>query len=145
MRRTGAGRRGGRRTPPSQVRSISCTDADWERIRVLAEGRDRSISRCLVECALSGEPDRPAEGDPLRAVAARLDRILERLEGSQGGSEAILPSLANAAAFLADTAMREALARGDAAGLGRRLAALLGGAEAEAVLARFRRREARRG
>ena len=90
-----------------------------------------------MECALS------ADRDPLRAVAARLDRILERLEGSEGGSEAILPSLANAAAFLADTAMREALAPGDAAGLGRRLVDLLGGAEA--VLAHFRRREARRG
>ena len=53
-----------KRRPPPRAHSISCTDAEWERVRVLAERRGLSMSRYFVECGLTVDPTTEAPKPP---------------------------------------------------------------------------------
>ena len=103
-----------KRRPPSKVHSISCTDAEWERVRVLAERRGMSISRYLVECGLNVDPTTEAPTPPRlvldEAEQRRLHddvvRIAERTAGAES-EEAVMTRIRNALAFLVEVRMRE--------------------------------------
>lgn len=103
-----------KRRPPSKVHSISCTDAEWERIRVLAERRGMSISRYLVECGLNVDPTTEATKPPRlvldeaeqRRLHDSLVRVAERTAEAES-EEAVLTRIRNALAFLVELRMRE--------------------------------------
>ena len=103
-----------KRRPPSKVHSISCTDAEWERVRVLAERRGMSISRYLVECGLNVDPTTEAPKPPRlvldEAEQRRLHddvvRIAERTAEAES-EEAVMTRIRNALAFLVEVRMRE--------------------------------------
>ena len=103
-----------KRRPPSKVHSISCTDAEWERARVLAERREMSISRYLVECGLSVDPTTDAPKPPRlvldeaeqRRLHDSVVRIAARTVEAES-EEAVLMRIRNALAFLVELRMRE--------------------------------------
>ena len=103
-----------KRRPPSKVHSISCTDAEWERVRVLAERRGMSISRYLVECGLNVDPTTEAPKPPRlvldeaeqRRLHDSVVRIAERTAGAEP-EEAVMTRIRNALAFLVEVRMRE--------------------------------------
>ena len=103
-----------KRRPPSKVYSISCTDAEWERVRVLAERRGMSISRYLVEYGLNVDPTTEAPKPPRlvldEAEQRRLHddvvRIAERTAEAES-EEAVMTRIRNALAFLVEVRMRE--------------------------------------
>ena len=90
----------GRKRPPSpKVHSISCTDAEWERVRRLADRQGMSISRYFVERGLTVELQEEPEAPPClvldereqRELVARIARISERTvsaESEKGGVDA---------------------------------------------------------
>ena len=88
-----------RRRSPSNVWSISCTDAEWETVRRYAGRHGVSISRWLVESGLNGDPDairRPSQhlalSDPeQRSLYDNLNAIAARTARS-GSEKAILGS-----------------------------------------------------
>ena len=102
------------RRPPPKVHSISCTDAEWERARVLAERRGLSISRYFVECGLNVDPTTEAPAPPRlvldEAEQRRLHdgvvRIAERTAAAES-EEAVMTRIRNALAFLVEVRMRE--------------------------------------
>ena len=51
-----------RRNPATMVHSLSCTDAEWERVRERADAAGLSMSRYLVERALTAELPRDGDG-----------------------------------------------------------------------------------
>ena len=71
-----------KRRPLPKAHSISCTDAEWERVRVLARRRGLLVSRYSVECGLNVDPAAESE-------------------------EAVLLRIRNALAFLVEARMRE--------------------------------------
>ena len=102
-----------RRSPP-KAHSISCTDAEWERVRVLAERRGMSISRYMVECGLNVDPATEAP-KPLRLVLDEAEQrrlhdgvagIAERTAAVES-EEAVMTRIRNALAFLVEARMRE--------------------------------------
>ena len=103
-----------KRRPPPKVHSISCTDAEWERVRVLAERRGLSISRYFVECGLTVDPMTEAPASPRlvldEAAQRRLHdsvvRIAERTAAAESEEE-VLTRIRNALAFLVEVRMRE--------------------------------------
>ena len=103
-----------KRRPPPKVHSISCTDAEWERARVLAERRGMSISRHFVECGLNVDPTTEPPSPPRlvldeveqRRLHDSLVRIAERT-AEAGSEEAVLMRVRNALAFLVEVRMRE--------------------------------------
>ena len=103
-----------KRRPPPKAHSISCTDAEWERVRVLAERRGLSISRYCVECGLNVDPTTEAPAPPRLALdeaeQRRLHdgvvRIAERTAAAES-EEAVLTRIRNALAFLVEVRMRE--------------------------------------
>ena len=136
-----------RRRPPSNVWSISCTDAEWETVRRYAGRHGMSISRWFVECGLKGDPDtlpRPSERlvlseaeqrglyDSLTSVAARM-----ALSGSE---EAVLERIRNSLAFLVEERMSTMLREGREAELRAHLSALFGARAAEATIASLKHR-----
>ena len=69
--------------PRLTVHSISCTDEGWERIRIRAARAGQSMSRYLVECALSAPlPGSGASGPGPRLVLdeAQQHTLYERVE-----------------------------------------------------------------
>ena len=103
-----------KRRPPSKVHSISCTDAEWERARVLADLRGLSISRYLVECGLNVDPTTDAPKPPRlvldeaeqRRLHDSVVRIAKRTAEAES-EEAVLMSIRNALVFLVELRMRE--------------------------------------
>ena len=103
-----------KRGPPPRAHSISCTDAEWERVRVLAERRGLSMSRYFVECGLSVDPTTEAPKPPRlvldeaeqRRLHDSLARIAERTVESES-EEVVLIRIRNALAFLVELRMRE--------------------------------------
>ena len=103
-----------KRRPPPKAHSISCTDAEWKRVRVLAERRGLSISRYFVECGLNVDPTTEAQAPPRlvldEAEQRRLHdgvvRIAERTAAAES-EEAVLTRIRNALAFLVEVRMRE--------------------------------------
>ena len=103
-----------KRRPPSKVHSISCTDAEWERVRVLAERRGMSISRYLVECGLNVDPTTEAPKPPRlvldEAEQRRLHDDVVRIAARTAGAEpeeAVMTRIRNALVFLVEVRMRE--------------------------------------
>ena len=102
-----------RRAPP-RAHSISCTDAEWERVRVLAERRGLSMSRYFVECGLNVDPTTEAPAPPRlvldeaeqRRLHDSLVRIAERTAEAESEEE-VLTRIRNALAFLVELRMRE--------------------------------------
>ena len=105
---------GRKRRPPPKAHSISCTDAEWERVRVLAERRGLSISRYFVECGLNVDPTTEAPAPPRlvldeaeqRRLHDSLVRIAERTAAADSEEE-VLTRIRNALAFLVEARMRE--------------------------------------
>ena len=103
-----------KRRPPAKVHSISCTDAEWERARVLAERRGLSISRYFVECGLNVDPTTEPPSPPRlvldeaeqRRLHDTVARIAERTAAAES-EEAVLSRIRNALAFLVELRMRE--------------------------------------
>ena len=103
-----------KRRPPPRAHSISCTDDEWERVRVLAERRGLSMSRYFVECGLTVDPSTEAPKPPRlvldeaeqRRLHDSLVRIAERTAAADS-EEAVLMRIRNALAFLVEARMRE--------------------------------------
>ena len=103
-----------KRRPPPKAHSISCTDAEWERVRVLAQRRGMSISRYFVECGLNVDPTTEAPAPPRLVLDEAEQRrlhdsvvgIAERTAGAES-EEAVLTRVRNALAFLVEVGMRE--------------------------------------
>ena len=103
-----------KRRPPPRAHSISCTDAEWERVRVLAERRGLSMSRYFVECGLNVDPTTEAPQPPRlvldeaeqRSLLDSVVRIAERTAAAES-EEAVLVRIRNALAFLVEARMRE--------------------------------------
>ena len=86
-----------RRNPATMVHSLSCTDVEWERVRERADAADLSISRYLVERALTVELPRDGEGkigapprlvlseDEQKQIHDRIERICTTM--STGSAE----------------------------------------------------------
>ena len=93
-----------RRSPATMVHSLSCTDAEWERVRERADAAGLSISRYLVERALTVELPRDGDGelrepprlvlseDEQREMHDRIAYVFERM--STGSAEKDRPVLA---------------------------------------------------
>ena len=103
-----------KRRPPPKVHSISCTDAEWERARVLAERRGMSISRYFVECGLNVDPTTEPPSPPRLVLdEAEQRRLLDCVVGiaertaATDSEEAVLMRVRNALAFLVEVRMRE--------------------------------------
>ena len=103
-----------KRRPPPKAHSISCTDTEWERVRVLAERRGLSISRYFVECGLNVDPTTEAPAPPRlvldEAEQRRLhDSVVEIAERTAAAEaeKAVMTRIRNALAFLVEVRMRE--------------------------------------
>ena len=98
-------RRRGRSLP--RAYSLSCTDSEWGRVRVLAERRGLSISRYMVECGLTVDPEtEPAPPPRLvldeaeqRALHDRVLAIAERTVSAEA-DDAVMTRVRNSLAFL---------------------------------------------
>lgn len=105
---------GRKREPPPRAHSISCTDAEWERVRVLAGRRGLSMSRYFVECGLNVDPTTEATKPPRLVLdEAEQRHLLDSVAGiaertaEAESEEAVLTRIRNALAFLVEVRMRE--------------------------------------
>ncbi len=136
-----------RRGNQPRAYSLSCTDSEWGRVRVLAERRGLSISRYMVECGLTVDPEtEPAPPPRLvldeaeqRALHDTVFRIAERT-AKAGTEEAVLTRIRNALSFLAEETMRTMLRDGLGEELRGMLTDLFGEQVAEATVERLRAR-----
>ena len=103
-----------KRRSQSKVHSVSCTDAEWERARVLADRREMSISRYLVECGLNVDPTTEAPKPPRlvldeaeqRRLHDSVVKIAKRTAETES-EEAVMTRIRNALNFLVEARMRE--------------------------------------
>ena len=138
-------RRRGRRLPKAY--SLSCTDSDWGRVRVLAERKGLSISRYMVECGLTVDPTaEPAPPPRLvldeaeqRALLDRVTAIAEHTAEAET-DEALLTHIRNSLSFLAEETMRTMMREGREGELRTTLADLFGEQLAAATVDRLRAR-----
>ena len=138
-----------KRRPPSKVHSISCTDVEWERARVLAERRGMSISRYLVECGLNVDPTTEAPKPPRlvldeaeqRRLLDSVVRIAARTAAAEAEEE-VLMRIRNALAFLVEAKMREMVREAREYELKALLTDLFGERMAAATVERLRARMA---
>ncbi len=116
-------------------------------MRVLAERRGLSISRYMVECGLTVDPEsEPAPPPRLvldeaeqRALFDRVTAIAERT-GEAGTEEAVLTGVRNSLSFLVETRMRTMAGEGRAEELQAILTDLFGEDAAAATVERLRTR-----
>ena len=138
-------RRRGRTRP--RAYSLSCTDSDWGRVRVLAERKGLSISRYMVECGLTVDPTaEPAPPPRLvldeaeqRALLGHVTAIAERTVPAET-DEALLTHIRNSLSFLAEETMRTMMREGREGELRATLADLFGEQLAAATVDRLRAR-----
>ena len=138
-------RRRGRRLP--RAYSLSCTDTDWGRVRVLAERKGLSISRYMVECGLTVDPGTEPEPPPRfvldeaeqRTMHDSVVRIAERTAEAEA-EEALLTRIRNSLAFLVDETMRTMMREGREEELREMLTDLFGEQAAAATVDRLRAR-----
>jgi len=138
-----------RRGTKPRAYSLSCTDSEWGRVRVLAERRGLSISRYMVECGLTVDPETEPAPPPIlvldeaeqRALHDRVVTIAERT-AEAGTEEAVLTRIRNALAFLAEETMRTMLRDGREGELRGMLTDLFGEQVAAATVERLRARMA---
>ena len=134
------------RTRPKAY-SLSCTDTDWGRVRVLAERKGLSISRYMVERGLTVNPETESEPPPRlvldeaeqRALLDRVDAIAERTAEADS-EEALLTRIRNSLSFLAEETMRTMMREGRGEELREMLTDLFGEQVAAATIDRLRAR-----
>ena len=139
-----------RRSPATMVRSLSCTDVEWERVRERADAEGQSMSRYLVERALTVELPRDGDGrigPPPRLVLSegeqheiheRIARIIGRMStGSSEEDPSILARLRNSVGLVTSAAMFDLVREGRTRQLIALLAEVLGEEEAARTAERF--------
>ena len=101
------------------VHSISCTPAEWERIRERAAAEGKSMSRYVVDRALTREPRDPEKGaqlvlgaDEQRALCDAVTRLAAEMSGQMFQDAAGSPNMANAVRVLFETKLDEMTRRG---------------------------------
>ena len=135
------------RRPLPRAHSISCTDAEWERIRVVATRRGLSISRHMVECGLTVDPETEAAPSPRlvldeaeqRALHDRVIAIAERTVPAQA-DDAVMARVRNSLSFLVESRMRTMAGEGRAEELRAILTELFGEDAAAKTVERLRTR-----
>ena len=138
-------RRRGRSRP--RAYSLSCTDSDWGRVRVLAERKGLSISRYMVECGLTVDPAAEPEPPPRlvldeaeqRALLDQVAAIAERTLPAEADG-AVMTRVRNSLAFLAEETMRTMMREGREEELWKMLTDLVGEQAAAATVDRLRAR-----
>ena len=106
------------RNPATMVHSLSCTDTEWERVRERADAAGLSMSRYLVERALTVELPRDGDGKigpPPRLVLSegeqremheRIAHVFGRMStGSAEEDGSVLARLGGSVSRLAGAAM----------------------------------------
>ena len=134
------------RTRPKAY-SLSCTDTDWGRVRVLAERKGLSISRYMVERGLTLNPETEPEPPPRlvldeaeqRTLLDRVAAIAERT-AEAGTDEAVMTRIRNSLAFLAEETMRTMMREGRGEELREILTDLFGEQVAASTVDRLRAR-----
>ena len=136
--------------------SISCTDAEWARIRRLADATGKTISRYLIDCAMEAVAliEKGVEVDALPAGAeglvldraqqqALLDGVRNLVERLPGGRQ--ITEQAAMAAFVFDAVLLDMVKRGLREERDALLAAHFGSARGAEIAAGADRRAAERG
>ncbi len=136
--------------------SISCTDAEWARIRRLADAAGKTISRYLIDCAMEAVAliEKGVEVDALPAGAeglvldraqqqALLDGVRNLVERLPGGRQ--ITEQAAMAAFVFDAVLLDMVKRGLREERDALLAAHFGSARGAEIAAGADRRAAERG
>ena len=139
-----------RRNPATMVHSLSCTDAEWERVRERADAAGLSMSRYLVERALTAELPRDGDGKigpPPRLVLSegeqqqihdRIERIYARMStGSAEEDRSVLARLGRSVSRLAGAAMLDMIRDGRTRQMIALLAEQYGEEEAARIAERF--------
>ena len=106
------------RNPATMVHSLSCTDTEWERVRERADAAGLSMSRYLVERALTLELPRDGDGKigpPPRLVLSegeqremhdRIVHVFGRMSTGSGEEDgSVLARLDSSVSLLARAAM----------------------------------------
>ena len=132
------------------VRSLSCTDVEWEQVRERADAAEQSMSRYLVERALTVELPRDGDGrvgPPPRLVLSEgeqrqmhewIEHINARMStGSSEEDPSILARLRNSVGLVASAAMLDLVREGRTRQLIALLAEILGEEEAARTAERF--------
>ena len=139
-----------RRNPATMVHSLSCTDTEWERVRERADAAGLSMSRYLVERALTVELPRDGGGKigpPPRLVLSegeqqqihdRIERIYARMStGSAEEDRSVLARLGGSVSRLAGAAMLDMIRDGRTRQVIALLAVQYGEEEAAGIAERF--------
>ena len=139
-----------RRNPATMVHSLSCTDTEWERVRERADAAGLSMSRYLVERALTVELPRDGDGKigpPPRLVLSegeqqliheRIERIYARMStGSAEEDRSVLAQLGGSVSRLAGAAMLDMIRDGRTRQVIALLAEQYGEEEAVRIAERF--------
>lgn len=122
--------RRGRPGPARLVRSVSCTDREWELVRGRAAARGLGIAAHLIECGLTVDPSPPpGDGGPRLVLTAAEQRLLRdrvaavagRMLGDAAPEQAWMVELWGTLKALLETGMLDLLGRGE----GERMDALL--------------------
>ena len=113
------------RNPATMVHSLSCTDTEWERVRERADAAGLSMSRYLVERALTLELPRDGDGKlraPPRLVLSegeqremhdRIAHVFGRMStGSAEEDRLVLARLGGSVSRLAGAAMLDLIRDG---------------------------------
>ena len=138
------------RSPATMVRSLSCTDAEWERVRERADAAGLSMSRYLVERALTLELPRDGGGKigaPPRLVLSegeqremhdRIAHVFGRMStGSAEENGSVLAQLGGSVSRLARAAMLDLVRDGRTRQMIALLAEQYGEEEAVRIAERF--------
>lgn len=135
------------RRPRAMACSLSCTDAEWERIRILARRRGLSLSRHMVECGLTVDPETEPAAPPRLVLDEAEQRVLfdratsiAKRTVSAGTEDAVMARVRNSLSFLVDLKMRTMMGEGREGELRAMLAELLGEDAAAATVERLRSR-----
>ena len=138
------------RSPATMVHSLSCTDTEWERVRERADAAGLSMSRYLVERALTVELPRDGDGKigpPPRLTLSegeqqhiheRIERIYARMStGSAEEDRSIMAQLGEAVSLVARAAMLGLVREGRTRQMIALLAVHLGEEKAVRIAERF--------
>ena len=138
------------RNPATMVHSLSCTDTEWERVRERADAAGLSMSRYLVERALTVELPRDGDGKigppPRLALSEgeqqhiheRIERIYARMStGSAEEDRSIMARLDTSVSLLARAAMLDLVRDGRTRQMIALLAVHLGEEDAARIAERF--------
>ena len=139
-----------RRNPATMVHSLSCTDVEWERVRERADAAGLSISRYLVERALTVELPRDGQGkvgapprlvlseDEQREMRDRIERIHTMMStGSAEEDKSVLAQMGGLVSRLGGAAMLEMIREGRTRQMIALLAVHCGEEDAVRIVERF--------